>query len=236
MDTKRILKRGLVLLFALLLPLSLRPTALAQSGESDAAEAYELFYAAMLERSELNSPTGLPDYFCGAWIDEGDGRLHIDFCSIPEPEFDFYKELLSGYERSVVFGTARFSFNELTQALDEVISEFLKAGINYTSCDVHVQTNSVRIAVQSADYERAAKLLPSLDCVKARPELLISLSADTLTDPLAPVPTAVPGENEAEAPKGSNFPILAVLFGAAAIAIFFLRQRAKKRRIMQMKF
>ena len=232
------LKRLIALAAALILGFAVLPRAsFAETTPLPGSEeAYELFLAAMAERGELATRTGIPDYFGGAWIDENDGKLHINFYHIDSEEYGFYEDLLSPYQGRVVFGEAEFSKNKLIDVLESVLSELLKAGVTYSYYDIHDPTQTIRITVPGEGFEKAERMVPELDCVRNSGGVRVMLSRDGLVDPSAG-PTPVPDGNEGEGEtRESGFPILAVLFGAAAVVIFFLRRKSEKDRITRMRF
>ncbi len=190
------------------------------------AEAQAAFYALMSARTGLDCPREYPDNFAGSYIGEEDGLLHIDLVGSDAAELEYYKQGLGEYTDLVVFGTAAFSRNALTAQLDAILAELLKAGIHYSSYTVHAPTNSIRIVVPHEELSAAEKILPQLDCVKAKPDIPVFLS-DGSFEGVGAV---------SEEPKGSGFPILAVLLTLSGVGVFFLRRRAQKRRIMRMGF
>lgn len=223
---KRIIRIIAAVVIPAVLMLSAFHTALGEAGAGTAQAAYEVFYSALRERNGGS----VPDHFGGAWIDEG-GRLHVNFKDIPEAELAYYKDLLAPYGGLVEFGTARFSENELRAAMDSIVSELLRSGVSYTSCDVDAQSNSIRIALPADRLSTAAQIIPQLDCFEKEPDLPVLLFTESLPasgseggSAVVPMPGA----------KKGGFPILAVLFGAAGVAIFFLRRRAQRKRFMSM--
>ena len=215
----------------ILLPAPLRSPAAADTAQPSpvpaapgAAEAQARFYELMSEHTGLAAGE-YPDDFAGSYIGEADGLLHIEFTN--GDALGYYKTGLAEYEGAVVFGTAAYSRNALAAHMDAILSEFLKAGVRYSSYSVHAPTNSIRITVPREELSAAETVLSQLDCVQQNPDIPVFLS-DGSFEGLEPA--------QEEQPKGSGFPILAVLLTLAGVGVFFLRRRAQKRRIMRMGF
>ena len=113
--------------------------------------------------------------------------------------------------------------------LNAILAELIKAGVNYNQYSVDPDTGRILIVVRQEDFNVAETVISSLDIIKEEPIVPVLLSVSDAEHAVEITPAS-------ERSSKSAFPILAVIFGAAGVAVFFMKRRAKRDRLIKMQY
>lgn len=127
-------------------------------------------------------------------------------------------------------GTANYTEAELKGKLGDVVMGLQQAGIGCTDYDVDAASGLIRIAVPHSRFTAAKNALSRLELIKNEPELPILLFSDSLPE------SGVEGGERIAPATGKIKPnfMLALVFGAVCMILFYPVHRARQRQVQMM--
>ena len=139
--------------------------------------------------------------------------------------------ILFAFPAHLFAGTEASPGSNAEAKLNAILAELIKAGVNYNSYSVDPDTGRILIVVRQEDFNLAQTVISSLDIVREEQEHPVLLSVSDAEHAVEVTP----------APENGNggkrvFPILAIIFGAAGVAVFFMKRRASRNRLIRMQY
>lgn len=117
------------------------------------------------------------------------------------------------------------------ERLGVILSELIKAGVHYSSYSVRPDEGSILIIVEQEDFTLAETVISSLECMNEEPRIPVFLGVSNGENAVEVTPSPA----SAKGKKGA-FPILALVFGAAGVAVFFMKRRSTRRSLIRAQY